>query len=73
VALEKAGIAEYVRQFHDLRHSSVTKAAGDAACCAHGDAGRSNFKATQGYIDLAGEMFREAERLERGLCGKSSA
>ncbi len=33
-------------------------------------AGHSDFKTTQGYIDLAGETFREeAERLERRLLG----
>ena len=33
-------------------------------------AGHSDFKTTQVYIDLAGEMFREeAERLERRLWG----
>jgi hypothetical protein len=33
-------------------------------------AGHSDFKTTQAYIDLAGEMFREeAERLERRLWG----
>jgi len=33
-------------------------------------AGHSDFKATQGYIDLAGETFRsEAERLEERLLG----
>ena len=31
-------------------------------------AGHSDFKTTQGYIDLAGETFREeADRLERRL------
>ncbi len=36
-------------------------------------AGHSDFKTTQGYIDLAGETFREeADRLERRLWGDSS-
>jgi hypothetical protein len=35
-------------------------------------AGHSDFKTTQGYIDLAGEKFREeADRLERRLWGDS--
>jgi hypothetical protein len=35
-------------------------------------AGHSDFKTTQGYIDLAGETFREeADRLERRLWGTS--
>jgi len=34
-------------------------------------AGHSDFKTTQGYIDLAGETFREeADRLERRLWGE---
>jgi hypothetical protein len=34
-------------------------------------AGHSDFKTTQGYIDLAGERFRdEAELLERRLWGE---
>jgi hypothetical protein len=36
-------------------------------------AGRSDFKTTQGYIDLAGETFREeAELLEERLFGQKS-
>ena len=35
-------------------------------------AGHSNFATTQGYIDLAGEVFRpEAERLEERLFGST--
>jgi hypothetical protein len=34
-------------------------------------AGHSDFATTQGYIDLAGEVFRqEAERLEERLFGQ---
>jgi hypothetical protein len=33
-------------------------------------AGHSDFKTTQGYIDLAGETFREeAERADEGMFG----
>jgi len=36
-------------------------------------AGHSDYKTTQGYIDLAGETFREeADRLEQRLWGGSS-
>ncbi len=36
-------------------------------------AGHSDFKTTQGYIDLAGETFRkEADRLEHRLWGDPS-
>ncbi len=35
-------------------------------------AGHSDFKTTQGYIDLAGETFRnEADLLERRLWGET--
>ena len=36
-------------------------------------AGHSDFATTQGYIDLAGEVFRhEAERLEERLFGAAT-
>jgi integrase len=73
-ALAKAGIADYVRPFHDLRHSSITNAAaaGTPPAALMARAGHSSFTTTQGYIDLAGETFREeADRLERRLWGES--
>lgn len=73
-ALKKAGISDYVRPFHDLRHSSITNAAaaGSSPAALMARAGHSDFKTTQGYIDLAGETFREeADRLERRLWGAS--
>jgi integrase len=75
LALRWAGIADYVRPFHDLRHSSITNAAaaGTPPAALMARAGHSDFKTTQGYIDLAGETFREeADRLERRLWGSSS-
>jgi len=74
-ALAKAGIADYVRPFHDLRHSSITNAAaaGTPPAALMARAGHSSFTTTQGYIDLAGETFREeADRLERRLWGETS-
>jgi integrase len=74
-ALAKAGIEEHVRPFHDMRHSSITNAAaaGTSPAALMARAGHSDFKTTQGYIDLAGETFREdADRLERRLFGDSS-
>jgi integrase len=56
-----------MRPFHDGRHSSITNAAaaGVAPAALMARAGHSDFKTTQGYIDLAGETFRaEAELLE---------
>ena len=75
LALTKAGITDYVRPFHDLRHSSITNAAaaGTPPAALMARAGHAAFTTTQGYIDLAAERFREeAERLERRLWGDSS-
>ena len=74
-ALAKAGITDYVRPFHDMRHSSITNAAaaGTPPAALMARAGHSSFTTTQGYIDLAGETFREeADRLERRLWGETS-
>lgn len=63
LALAKAGVGEYVRPFHDLRHSSITNGAAakmgrDALQLR---AGHSSFQTTQGYIDLAGVEFEEED------------
>ena len=73
VALRRAAIDRPMRPFHDGRHTSITNAAaagvGPAALMAR--AGHSDFKTTQGYIDLAGEAFRdEAVLLEERLFGQ---
>lgn len=73
-ALARAGIADYVRPFHDGRHSSITNAAaaGTSPAALMSRAGHSSFTTTQGYIDLAGEQFRaEADLLEQRLWGDS--
>ena len=73
-APSEAKVDGYVRPFHDLRHTSITNAAaaGTAPAALMARAGHSDFKTTQGYIDLAGETFREeADRLERRLWGAS--
>jgi integrase len=72
LALDRAKIEDRVRPFHDLRHTSITNAAaaGTSPAALMARAGHSDFKTTQVYIDLAGEMFREeADRLERRLWG----
>jgi site-specific recombinase XerD len=61
LALKKAGIRAAIRPFQDLRHTAITN---DAASGMSPEAlmtkhGHSSFKTTQGYIDLAGETFRE--------------
>ena len=74
LALTKAGIDEYVRPCHDLRHSSITNAAaaGTSPEALMSRAGHSSYTTTRRYIDLAGEHFREdADRLERRLWGES--
>jgi integrase len=61
-----------MRPFHDGRHSSITNsaAAGLSPAALMSRAGHSDFKTTQGYIELAGETFRaEASRLEERLWG----
>jgi integrase len=72
--LAKAGISDYVRPFHDGRHSSITNAArhGRTDLALMTLAGHSDFRVTKRYVHLAGEMFREeAVRMERALWGDS--
>jgi integrase len=49
-ALTKAGVEDYVRPFHDLRHWSITNAAaaGTPPAALMARAGHSDFKSTQG-------------------------
>jgi integrase len=74
-ALASAGVSDYVRPFHDGRHTSITNAAaaGSEPAALMARAGHSDFETTQGYIDLAGERFREdADRLEARLWGSGT-
>jgi integrase len=73
LALAKAEIDRPMRPFHDGRHTSITNAAaaGTPPEALMVRAGHSNYQTTQGYIDLAGETFREeADRLEERLWGE---
>jgi integrase len=75
LALGRAKVDKPMRPFHDGRHTSITNAAaaGVAPAALMARAGHSDFKTTQGYIDLAGETFREeAELLEERLFGQKS-
>ena len=66
VAMAKAGVDRPLRPFHDGRHTSITHGAASGASPAAlmSRAGHSDFKTTQGYIDLAGVSFRhEADQL----------
>lgn len=73
LALARAGVERPMRPFHDGRHSAITNdaAAGNAPMAVMKRAGHSDFRTTQGYIDLAGESFREeADRLDRRVFGE---
>jgi site-specific recombinase XerD len=73
LALARAKVDKPMRPFHDGRHTSITNAAaaGVAPAALMARAGHSDFKTTHGYIDLAGETFREdAELLEERLFGQ---
>jgi integrase len=69
-ALKAAGITDYVRPFHDLRHTAITNdaAAGASPIALMAKAGHTDMKITRRYLHLAGIVFRsEAEALERRL------
>ena len=71
-ALVKAEITDYVRPFHDLRHTALTNeaASGSSPIALMTKAGHSDMKTTRIYLHLAGTVFRdEAAALERQLLG----
>jgi len=75
-ALKKAGVTDYVRPFHDARHSSITNdaAAGANPTALMAKAGHSDMKTTKRYLHLAGVVFRDqAEALENRLLGVPEA
>ena len=66
-ALTAVGITEYVRPFHDARHSALTNLALDAtnATYLQMTARHSDLKTTQHSVHLAGQTFpEEAKALE---------
>jgi integrase len=70
LALKRAKVDDYVRPFHDGRHTSITNsaAAGISPAALMARAGHSDFATTQLYIDPAGETFREeADMLDARL------
>jgi integrase len=72
-ALNRAKVSSYVRPFHDGRHTSITNAAaaGVTPAALMARAGHSDVATSQGYIDLAGETFRdEAELADERLFGQ---
>jgi len=71
-ALTAAGITDYVRPFHDMRHTSLTNgaAAGESPIALMTRAGHTSMGTTKLYLHLAGTTFAdEAEALERRLLG----
>lgn len=73
-ALKAAGIDDYVRPFHDLRHTAITNdaAAGSSELAVMAKAGHRSMSTTRTYLHLAGVVFRdEAAALERRLLGVS--
>jgi integrase len=75
-ALAKAEISDYVRPFHDLRHTALTNeaASGSSPIALMTKAGHSDMKTTRIYLHLAGVVFRdEAVALERRLLGEHAA
>jgi integrase len=74
-ALAKAEITDYIRPFHDGRHSSITNgaAAGESPAALMASAGHADMQTTMLYVNLAGVQFRdEAELRERRLWGTST-
>jgi integrase len=75
-ALKTAGITDYVRPFHDLRHTAITNdaAAGSSELAVMAKAGHRSMSTTRQYLHLAGVVFRdEATALERRLLGVESS
>jgi integrase len=65
-ALKAAGVTDYVRPFHDARHGALTNmaAAGSSPIALMTTAGHRSMQTTNGYLHLAGVVFRdEAEAL----------
>jgi integrase len=72
-ALKKAGVEDYVRPFHDARHSALTHmaAGGSSPVAIMATAGHSSMATTKRYLHLAGVTFKdEADALEERLLGR---
>jgi len=67
-ALKKAGITDYVRPFHDMRHTALTNEAATGKSnpiALMAKAGHRSMNTTRQYLQLAGVVFHdEAEALE---------
>jgi integrase len=74
-ALAEAGITDYIRPHHDMRHTALTNlaAVGASGPSIMATAGHKSYSTTKRYIDLAGVVFRdESNALERRLLGVQS-
>jgi integrase/recombinase XerD len=75
-ALKAAGITDYIRPFHDLRHTALTNlaATGASPIAVMATAGHRSMSTTRRYLHLAGVVFRDdANALERRLLGVESS
>lgn len=74
-ALKTAGIDEYLRPFHDLRHASLTNgaAAGEGPLELMTRAGHRSMSTTKQYLHLAGATFPDAAAAleQRLLAGRT--
>ena len=70
-ALKEAGIEDYVRPFHDMRHTALTIMAADAReIPLMTVAGHKSMEVTKQYLHLAGTVFPDlASKLEARLNG----
>lgn len=71
-ALAAAGITDYARPHHDMRHTALTNlaATGASPIAVMATAGHRSMSTTNRYRHLAGVVFRnEADALERRLLG----
>lgn len=71
-ALRVAGITDYIRPFHDMRHTALTNyaAATGNAVALMATAGHRSFATTKGYLQLAGITFAsEAAALQQRMLG----
>lgn len=74
-ALALAGITDYVRPHHDMRHTALTNlaATGASPIAVMATAGHRSMSTTNRYLHLAGVVFRDdAAALERRLLGKGT-
>jgi hypothetical protein len=70
--LKAAGITDYIKPCHDLRHTALTNvsAAGTGSVALMAIAGHRSFSTTKKYVDLGGVVFQaEADALEPRVLG----